>query len=64
MVLREFIEDSKAFKVDIQNDHQVYFPMDQAAHDLDVPTKSYDNFIGGCSGCQSDAQVLTNMENF
>ena len=51
-------------KVDIYNEHQVYFPMDQAARDLDVPTKSYDNFIGGCSDYQSDTQVLTNMENF
>ena len=64
IVLREFRKDSMASKVDIYNEHQVYFPMDQVACDLDVPTKSYDNFIGGYSGYQSDAQVLTNMENF
>ena len=53
VVLCESREDFMASKVDIYNDHQVYFPMDQAARDLDVPTKSYGNFIGGCSGIKA-----------
>ena len=53
IILREFRVDSMASKVDIYNEHQVYFPMDQAARDLDVPTKSYGNFIGGCSGVKA-----------
>ena len=53
VTFREFREDSMASKVDIYNEHQVYFPIDQAARDLVVPTKSYGNFIGGCSGVKA-----------
>ena len=53
IVLHEFREDYMVSKVDIYNEHQGCFPMDQAARDLDVPTKSYGNFIGGYSGVKA-----------
>jgi len=53
IVLSEFREDSMVSKVNIYNEHQVYFPIDQAARDLDIPTKSYGNFIGNCSGVKT-----------
>jgi len=50
-VIRTPMEAYKSYKVDIQNMHQVYFPMDQAVHGLEVPTKSYASFIERSTSC-------------
>lgn len=56
-VLRNVSMDSEASKVHIQKGHQVYFPKDQTAQDLDFSTMSYGHFVELCQAIKATREI-------